>query len=83
MIPGFFIDLIPLAALWPLVDTAFNKIDYEEYLLGGGVNLAGAYGTSCGDRPGMQEASTSWSPQVLSRPVQEVLYLFQYSHYHR
>jgi hypothetical protein len=38
----FFIDKLPPAALWPWVDSAINRNEYQEYFLG--VKAAGAYG---------------------------------------
>jgi hypothetical protein len=35
----FFIDIILPAALWPWVDSASNRNEYEDYFLG--VNMAG------------------------------------------
>ena len=32
----FFIDIILLAALWPGVDSASNRNEYQEYFLGKG-----------------------------------------------
>jgi hypothetical protein len=36
----FFIDIILLAALWPVADSSFNRNEYQEYFLW--VKAAGA-----------------------------------------
>jgi hypothetical protein len=68
---GFFIELILVAALG--VDLAFNRNEYQEYLLGGeGCHCVclTILPLSCADGLENLRVSTSWSPKGLSRPVQ-------------
>jgi len=36
------VDVILPAALWPWIDSASNRNEYQEYFLGGGLKAAGA-----------------------------------------
>jgi hypothetical protein len=38
----FFVDIILPAALWPGVESACNRNEYQKYFLGGGVKAADA-----------------------------------------
>ena len=65
----------------PGVDSVSDRNEYQEYILG--VKAAGVYGwktyTFMCRLSWNLEASTSWDPRGLSRPVEELLYLLLYT----
>jgi hypothetical protein len=65
----------------PGVDSASNRNEYQEYFLGGkGGRCLTTFMCRLSTNMG---ASTSWTPQGLSRPVMGLLYLFTVSTYTR
>jgi hypothetical protein len=70
-------SLYQICALWPGVDSASNRNEYQEYYLGGkGGRCVGlkALPPSCVSRN--LGTSTSWNTNGLSRPVMGLLYLY-------
>jgi len=75
----FFICIILPAALWPWIDSASNRNEYQESFLGGkGGRCLGAdnHTTFMCRLSWNLGASASWNPQGQSRPVMGLLYLF-------
>jgi hypothetical protein len=75
----FFIDIILSVALWPWVDSASNRNEYQEYFLWGQrrpVRRVDNLTTFKCRLSGYLGASTSWKPKGLSRPVMGLLHIF-------
>ena len=74
----FFICIILPAALWPWIDSASNRNEYQEYFLGvkAEVSRADNLTTFMCRLSWNLGASASWNPQGLSRTVMGLLYLF-------
>jgi len=81
----FLIDIILPSTLWPWVDSASNRNEYQEYFLRGKDGRCVGLTTispSCADCLWNLGASTSWDPQGLSRTVMGLLYLYLYPLWH-
>jgi len=72
----FFIDIILRAALWPWVDLASNRNEYQEYFLRGKGGLCLGLATLISSCAASLEI---WKPHGLSRVVQGLLYLYFFS----
>jgi hypothetical protein len=69
---GFFIDLILPTELWRVNDSACNRNESQEHLLGGKDGRCLGMTTlppSCADRLKVLGVSNSWSSKGLSIPV--------------
>jgi len=77
----FFIDLILMAASGPGIDSVSNRGEHQEYFGGGQrrpVHRSDNLTTFICRLSLSLEASISWNPQDLSRPIELLIYLYLY-----
>jgi len=68
----FLLTILPAG---PGINSAANRIEYQEYFLGGKVGRCVGLSTLL---PSCADCLEIWNPQGLSRPVMGLLYLFLY-----